>query len=47
MPVEQMNISLSPHMARFIRGKVKRGEYMNSSKVVRDAVGRMQESDAA
>jgi putative addiction module CopG family antidote len=47
MPVEQMNISLSPQMARFIRGKVKSGEYTNASEVVRDAVRRMQESDAA
>ena len=36
-----MNISLSPQMARFIRGKVKNGEYTNMSEVVRDAVRRM------
>jgi putative addiction module CopG family antidote len=47
MPVEQMNISLSPQMARFIRGKVKSGEYTNASEVVRDAVRRMQEGDVA
>jgi putative addiction module CopG family antidote len=43
MAIEQMNISLSPQMAKFIRGKVKNGEYTNMSEVVRDAVRRMQE----
>jgi putative addiction module CopG family antidote len=42
MPIEQMNISISPQMAQFIRGKVKKGEYTNVSEVVRDAVRRMQ-----
>ncbi|MGD1074354.1 MAG: type II toxin-antitoxin system ParD family antitoxin [Bryobacteraceae bacterium] len=46
MPVEQMNISLSPQMARFIRGKVKKGEYTNASEVVRDAVRRLQASES-
>lgn len=46
MPTEQMNISLSLQMARFIRGKVKSGEYTNASEVVRDAVRRMQEAEA-
>lgn len=47
MPVEQMNISLSPQMARFIRNKVKSGEYTNASEVVRQAVRRMQEAESA
>ena len=47
MSVVQMNISLSPQMARFIRAKVKKGEYTNASEVVRDAVRRMQEAEAA
>jgi antitoxin ParD1/3/4 len=46
MAIEQMNISLSPQMARFIRDKVKKGEYTNISEVVRDAVRRMQEAEA-
>jgi putative addiction module CopG family antidote len=46
MPVEQMNISISPEMARFIRGKVKAGGYTNISEVVRTAVRRMQEEEA-
>ncbi|HMD98301.1 MAG TPA: type II toxin-antitoxin system ParD family antitoxin [Terriglobia bacterium] len=45
MAIEQMNISLSPHMASFIRGKVKKGEYASASEVVRDAVRRMQEAE--
>jgi len=47
MPIEQMNISLPPKMARFIRGKVKAGDYTNASEVVRDAVRHMQELEAA
>src|ERR1019366_2851754 len=47
MPIEQMNISLPPKMARFIRGKVKDGQYTNASEVVRDAVRHMQEAEAA
>ena len=33
---------MSPKMARFIRGKVKRGGYTNASEVVRDAVRRIR-----
>src|SRR3974390_550071 len=46
MPVEQMNISLSPKMAKFIRSKVSTGGYTNISEVVRTAVRRMQEEEA-
>ncbi len=46
MPIEQMNISLSPQMARFIRDRVKKGDYTNVSEVVRDAVRHMQEVEA-
>ncbi len=46
MAVEQMNISISPKMAKFIRGKVKSGGYTNISEVVRTAVRRMQEEEA-
>jgi putative addiction module CopG family antidote len=42
-----MNISLPPKMARFIRGKVKAGDYSDASEVVRDAVRHMQEVEAA
>jgi len=47
MALEQMNISVPPKMARFIRGKVKDGQYTNASEVVRDAVRHMQEAEAA
>ena len=47
MPIEQMNISLPPKMARFIRGRVKAGDYTNASEVVRDAVRHMQDMEAA
>ena len=46
MTVEQMNISISPQMAKFIRSKVKAGGYTNISEVVRTAVRRMQEEEA-
>ena len=46
MAVEQMNISISPQMAKFIRRKVKAGGYTNISEVVRTAVRRMQEEEA-
>jgi putative addiction module CopG family antidote len=46
MAVEQMNVSLSPKMAKYIRGKVKTGGYTNASEVVRTAVRRMQEAEA-
>ena len=45
MAVEQMNISISPQMAQFIRSKVKTGGYTNISEVVRTAVRRMQEEE--
>jgi putative addiction module CopG family antidote len=47
MPIEQMNISLPPKTARFIRGKVKAVHYTCASEVVRDAVRHMQEGEAA
>jgi putative addiction module CopG family antidote len=47
MPVEQVNISLPPKVARFIRGKIKAGHYTNASEVVLDAVRHMQEAEAA
>jgi len=47
MATEQMNISMPPQMARFIRDKVKAGEYTNVSEAIRDAVRRMQEAEAS
>jgi len=47
MPIEQMNISISSQMARFVRDKVKNGQYTNASEVVRDALRRMQQEETA
>jgi putative addiction module CopG family antidote len=47
MAIEQMNISLSPQMAKFIRAKVRAGNYTTASEVVRDAIRRMQDDDSA
>lgn len=47
MPTEEMSISLPPQMAKFIRGKVKAGQYTDASEVVRDALRHMQEAEAA
>ena len=46
MAVEQMNISMPPKMAKFVRGKVKTGGYTSASEVVRTAVRRMQEAES-
>jgi putative addiction module CopG family antidote len=45
MVTEQMSVFVPPKMARFIRAKVKAGEYANKSEAIRDAVRRMQESE--
>lgn len=46
MPVEQMNVSLSPEMAKYVRKQVKSGSYTNISEVVRTAIRRLQEDEA-
>ncbi|MBS1830688.1 MAG: type II toxin-antitoxin system ParD family antitoxin [Acidobacteria bacterium] len=45
MPAEQLNISLPPKMARFIRAKVKSGRYANPGEAVLDAVRMMQDAE--
>lgn len=47
MRAEQLIISLSPKLARFIRAKVKSGKYANASEVVVDAVRKMQAAEDA
>ncbi len=47
MPAEELNISLPPKMARFIRAKVKSGQYANPGEAVLDAVRLMQDAEAA
>jgi antitoxin ParD1/3/4 len=44
--MDQMNVSLTEHLAGFVRKKVKSGRYNNASEVVREALRRMQDEDA-
>jgi antitoxin ParD1/3/4 len=44
--MDQMNVSITDHLAGFVRKKVKSGRYNNASEVVRDALRRMQDEDA-
>jgi len=41
-----MNVSMTDHLASYIRKKVKSGRYNNASEVVRDAVRRMEDQEA-
>jgi len=41
-----MNVSMTDHLASYVRKKVKSGRYNNASEVVRDAVRRMEEQEA-
>jgi antitoxin ParD1/3/4 len=44
--MDQMNVSITDHLAGYVRKKVKSGRYNNASEVVRDALRRMQDEDA-
>ncbi len=44
--MDQMNISITPQLAAYVRRKVKAGRYNNASEVVRDALRRMEDEDA-
>jgi antitoxin ParD1/3/4 len=44
--MDQMNISITPKLAGYVRTQVKSGRYNNASEVVRDAIRRMQEEEA-
>ena len=46
MATEQMNVSMPPEMARYIRDRVKAGAYSNASEAVRDAIRHMQDADS-
>jgi len=43
--MDQMNVSMTDHLASYVRKKVKSGRYNNASEVVRDAVRRMEEQE--
>jgi len=44
--MDQMNISITEHLAGYVRKKVRSGGYNNASEVVREALRRMEEEDA-
>ena len=41
----QMNVSVTDHLADFVRKKVKSGRYNNASEVIREALRRMEDAD--
>jgi antitoxin ParD1/3/4 len=43
--MDQMNVSITDHLAGYVRKKVKSGRYNNASKVVREALRRMEDED--
>jgi antitoxin ParD1/3/4 len=44
--MDQMNVSVTDHLADFVRKKVTSGRYNNASEVVRDALRLMEDADA-
>ena len=44
--MDQMNVSITEHLAGYVRQKVKSGRYNNASEVIREALRRMEEEDA-
>jgi antitoxin ParD1/3/4 len=44
--MDQMNVSVTDHLADFVRKKVRSGRYNNASEVVREALRRMEDADA-
>jgi antitoxin ParD1/3/4 len=43
--MDQMNVSITDHLAEYVRARVKSGRYNNASEVVRDALRRMADED--
>jgi len=44
--MDQMNVSITDHLAGYVRRKVKSGRYNNASEVVREALRRMEDEDS-
>ena len=44
--MDQMNVSVTDHLAEYVRARVKSGRYNNASEVVREALRRMEDEDA-
>lgn len=43
--MDQMNVSVTDHLAEYVRARVKSGRYNNASEVVREALRRMELED--
>ena len=43
--MDQMNVSVTDHLAEYVRARVKSGRYNNASEVVREALRRMEAED--
>ena len=43
--MDQMNVSITDHLAEYVRARVKSGRYNNASEVVREALRRMEQED--
>ena len=43
--MDQMNVSVTEHLAGYVRKKVQSGRYNNASEVVREALRRMEDDD--
>ena len=43
--MDQMNVSITDHLAEYVRARVKSGRYNNASEVVREALRRMELDD--
>lgn len=43
--MDQMNVSITDHLADYVRARVKSGRYNNASEVVREALRRMEQED--
>jgi len=43
--MDQMNVSITDELAKFVRAKVKSGRYNNASEVVREALRRLEQED--
>jgi antitoxin ParD1/3/4 len=42
----QMNVSITDHLAKYVKARVKSGRFNNASEVVREALRRMEEDES-